>query len=302
MNYTDSSTKPVLRKEVLVRETASGCVSLFDPLLQTMMELNSSESAEVRAAEFSEPLKFKLLASNMLESPQAKILRDCILNARSLVRVQPVLRAERKAQDWGKAALLPDIIQPQWREPLRWERLFQNMLAGRDIFMLDDFLDPDALLKDISRASFESYQIAFIQAERSHRTSGSVWDLMNDATFQSFVFALLGISEKSQHCWLHAWQMRSGDFIGLHSDGPRYQGTISIGCTKDWKAEHGGAIAFGRPREDGLDVTRRWAPQLGSVLLFAPRNDLWHVVETVQGGLRHTMTGWWTDQKPHEKH
>lgn len=293
------SSSTQIRNELLVKEGADGIISLYDPLLQTVLLLNEEESVAFRSQEYTETLKAKLQGANMMEGIGAKVLRDCIWNARSMFRVVPQPRPERTEADWEQASLLPDFVQERWRKPQIWASLFQYMLAGNDVLMLDDLFVPEILQKDIERFSFVPFQNKFIQGHRAPVNEGVVYELMEHPVFYSFVRSLLGLNASHSHCLVHAWQLSKGDFIGLHSDGPRYQGTFNVGVTPNWKAQNGGAIAFGRPTEHGVDIFQRWIPQLGSALLFAPRSDLWHVVETVQAGVRHTLTGWWTDQKPH---
>lgn len=288
-----------IRKELLIKEGVDGAISLLDPLMQNVLVLSPSESTLFRSQEYTDGLVAKLQGANMIEGIGAQVLRDCIWNARSLSRIAPQPLLERIEADWEKASELPSFIQERWRKPRLWAALFQSMLAGNDILILEDLIEPDALLDDIGRLSFSPCRNSLIQGNRTAVSEGLVWSLMQHPIFYSFVYSLLGLSDVSKYHFLNAWELHEGDFIGVHADGSRYQGTLSVGCTPNWKAQDGGAIAFGRPNSQGFDVFQRWLPQLGSALLFAPRADLWHVVETVQSGIRHTFTGWWTDKKPH---
>ena len=86
--------------------------------------------------------------------------------------------------------------------------------------------------------------------------------------------------------------------MGVHPDGRFYAATISLGLCEGWSAADGGAIAFGMPRHDGLEVRQRWIPHLGDACLFAPDGATWHAVEPVTTDrIRRSLTGWWVDEE-----
>ena len=289
----------MLRPEILRREHQDGSLSLLDPLLQTAIILSPEEHKALSQTPLPPALLEKLEDHIMLEDEGAKALRESFWHAKQLLRLSPSPYPSTDQTDWTQASKLPSIIRSPWRQAAPWKKSYERMRAGNDILIMDDLFEPQPLLDHLAQLSFPPYHNKLLQASRTPVNDGPIWKIMHNPIFRSFVHALIGLPSASNHVLVHAWSLEPGDYIGLHSDGPRYQGTLSVGCTPHWTADQGGAIAFGRPTACGFDVTQRWTPELGSALLFAPKANLWHGVEEVQKGTRHTLTGWWTDQKPH---
>ena len=93
-----------IRKELLIKEGADGAISLLDPLMQNVLVLSPSESILFRSQEYTDDIVAKLKSFNMIEDIGTQVLRDCIWNARSLIRIPPRPLLERVEADWQKAS------------------------------------------------------------------------------------------------------------------------------------------------------------------------------------------------------
>ena len=285
-----------LRNEVLMREYKEGCIEMYDPLLQKSVQLSVSESQMFLAGEDSWDATFidKLDHNFMLEGMGVDAVRNHVWEHRTMFRIQPDPTSFPPI-DWNIAQDLPDSIQEGWKSPERWRRLYELSCSGTDIFVLDELIQEDILMSYASQLdSFEDYTSAVVNAKRQLLHDGMIVDLMHDEVFRSLCQSLLHVP-LLQSTWVQAWKLEKGEGFGVHADGSKYVGTLSIGCCPHWKASNGGAITFGHGGPHNWKGVSRWLPHLGSALLFRPRADLWHGVEDVQSKQRISITGWWLE-------
>ena len=286
-----------LRKEILWHDGKHGALELYDPLLQVVHVLTAEERAELEQGEegWSERLRAKLDNNILLEGFGAQIIRNQLWENRIMVR-QNASPESFPEEDWSIAEQLPDVVQPQWRRAEVWRRLFESARAGNDIFVLDDLIERDALLAQVDQIQdFSPYKSSVVEAHRAVLQKGLVVELMSHPVYIRLCQSILAVP-LSEHTWIQAWKLQKGEGFGLHADGTKYLGTLSIGCCEDWKASNGGAIAFGENIEGFWKSRFCWLPHFGSALLFRPRADLWHVVENVVLGTRYSITGWWVER------
>lgn len=284
----------MIRKEVLVRTLPTGIVEFLDPLLQVKYVLTKAHSEEYNTGKWSEELQEQLSAFSLLEDIGATVLREHFWSAKDLIRLSP-LKTDFMDCNWEIAQRLPQGIQSEWREPERWRRLAEHFYAGNAIAILHDLIVPELLEADLSGVHWSPYQTNILTGSRSKLETGFVVTLMKDPVFQQLVSAILRVPITS-NVLVHAWCLQVGDYISAHADGPKYVGTLSVGCNRNWKATNGGAISFGRPTQQGWDDYCKWLPHIGDAVLFRPRANLWHLVEDVVDGQRQTITGWWLEE------
>jgi hypothetical protein len=204
------------------------------------------------------------------------------------------------------ATRLPaDLIAPEWRAPERWRRLAVEARGGRRYLPLPGLLLPEAAASLRAAAlalPFAPLSTELLVAERClvdgdvHAGLAPWLALIASPELRALAGAVLG-RELSAGLVVNAWRLQKHHFMGVHPDGPWYEGTFSIGLSTSWEAAMGGAIAFGARRDDGsLAVAERWFPHLGDALLFAPDETTWHAVEAVTGPeTRLSLTGWWVE-------
>ncbi|MBL4849504.1 MAG: 2OG-Fe(II) oxygenase [Planctomycetes bacterium] len=290
----------LLRASVLRFPQADGGLELLDLLLDTLHALSPSEAAALAVLEAgqenesTEALRAKLKAALLLEGPVAEQLR----RQRRAARVHRWAESGAADEPWEPpGAPLPELLARDWRDPERYRRLREERLAGREVFLLRGLLCPQAaaaLREEALALPFERLETPHVQAER-HVLSGKLAPLqalLRDPAFREGVGAVLGRS-LGEDLVLNAWRMRPGDRMAVHPDGPSYLATITLGLCPSWRAAQGGAIAFGTPSEDGLEVRERFLPHLGDACLFAPHARSWHAVERVTEGERLSVTAWW---------
>ncbi|MGB0588766.1 MAG: 2OG-Fe(II) oxygenase [Myxococcota bacterium] len=286
-----------LRHEVLRIPTDDGGLDLFDLLYDRIEHLSKEE---VRGLERGDPTLFERLdALALLEGPQAETLR-----AQRYARHVSEVRRHRVARieevDWSRATSWPDIVSEHWRTPEHLRRLAESRQAGNVFLALPGFLTQAAaaaLSNEIVGLPFERMDTPWVRGAR-HRLEGgaalSAWTtLLTSITTRALFGGILGRTLDA-HLTANVWRLETDDRMPVHPDGRRYQGTLSLGLSKGWSASQGGAIAIGHPTERGFEVTRRWLPHQGDVLLFAPAVDTWHAVEPVIDGVRTSVTSWWT--------
>jgi hypothetical protein len=298
--FCSGECMPQLRKEILVRTNEDGQIELYDPLLQVAHQLSHEESVDFRQGveEWSPELCTRLEDDVLLEGFGAEIIRKNCWNNRLMFRMKPNLLAF-PAVDWDIAKNLPDCVQSHWKNGERWRRLYEQGCSGNDIFVLDDLFCTDVLSGYCASISgFTTYSSSVVQADRVVLKDGPVQRLMHDPIFRELCQSLLHVALHTE-TWIQAWRLKKGEGFQVHADGSKYLGTISVGCSQDWTAVHGGAISFGENTSSGWRSRYRWLPHLGSAILFRPRADLWHGVEEVQKGTRYSITGWWLEKGHH---
>jgi len=287
-----------LRPEVLRRTREDGGLDLFDLLTDRLVRLSPRE---VRGLSRRDPLALmRLEQAFVFEDSGADALRERAWAARAFAR-PAVPRAEAAAAfDWDRAAELPAGVAPTWRDPEAWRRLAEDRAAGRRYLTLRGLLTADAAhaLGEEARAlAFVRLETDLVRADR--RLLGTddlpAWRaFMTDEATRALFGAVLGRRLPSGLI-VNAWRLGAGDFMGVHPDGHRYHGTLSLGLCAGWTAADGGAIAFGEPRAGGFATAERWLPHAGDACVFAPAADTWHAVEPVAHRTRHSVTGWWVD-------
>lgn len=286
-----------LRPEVLRQDRPDGGLTLYDPLLERLHELDPAPAARLRAGDASvEPwLAERLLA----EGPHANALRDAVIASR---RLRPPLAPPARtlpAVDWGACDDLPDGVATRWRDGERLRRLAEERLAGRAVVILRGFLAPSAaqvLARQVAALPFERLETAHVQASRHHAPGGiaGLGRLFGDPLLRQLLGAILGV-ELPAGATMNAWRLEPGDHLRVHPDGPRYRATFALGLCADWTAADGGAIAFGRFDAAGdFEVGERFLPHLGDLCLFVPGPTTWHQVEP-PARTRLSLSGWWVD-------
>lgn len=191
--------------------------------------------------------------------------------------------------------LLPDIVSPRWRDPSRWPA------RTGPRYRLDGFLTEPAaaqLLAVVRGLPFSRLDFDVVSAawSKPRQELGPAHDLLFGDAFRAAAEAALGVALPAQVI-TNAWRLGVGDQMRPHRDSRHYVGTFSLGLCPDWSPARGGAIAFGPGSAEGITVTERWHPHLGDLLLFCPGPSSWHIVEPVREGVRHTLSGWWTDPR-----
>ena len=286
-----------LRPELLQRAREDGGLDLLDPLSDRLVSLSPREA---RALTRRDPmLATKLEAHGLLEGASAEQLRAECWDAKLRGRPAVAAAGDVVAVAWGAATALPPLVAPAWRDPERWRRLAETRAAGQRYLVLPGFVAPDALAAlaaEVAALPYARLETDLVRAARCLDGADALagWRaFMADAATRLLFGAVIG-RELPPGLTLNAWRLDDGDHMGVHPDGRRYQGTLSVGLCEGWRARDGGAIAFGTPTPAGFAVTERWLPHAGDVCVFAPDADTWHAVEPVVGRRRSTLTGWWT--------
>jgi hypothetical protein len=285
-----------LRPELLRYPQPDGGLDLLDLLFERLVHLDADEAAQLAAGA---PALAPRLASLLLtESELIDSMRQSAWAARA--RAQP---AEAPAPavdgDWEEARRLPPPIADDWRVPERWRRLAEERAAGRRYLMLPGLVDAATaarLRAAVEALPRERMDTEWVHAERHLCVDGELPDWLGCLAAPStrrLVGAVLGVA-LPEAIVANVWRLGRGDWFAVHPDGRLYRGTISLGLCDGWRADDGGAIAFGVPRADGLEVRERWLPHAGDACLFAPDRATWHAVEPVRADRsRWSITSWW---------
>ncbi|TNF31473.1 MAG: 2OG-Fe(II) oxygenase [Deltaproteobacteria bacterium] len=287
-----------LRPEVLRRERPDGGLDLLDPLTERVHALSPREA---RALKRRDPmLEMRLDRDNLLEGVGAEQLRAAFWNAKLHGRPEIAPAGEVPDVDWAAAcaALSPEVAAP-WRDPERWRRLAEERAAGHRYLVLRGFLTREAvaaLAAEVAALPYVRLETELVRASRCLVADDALagWRAFMAAPATRTLFGAVLGRELPPGLTMNAWRLDDGDYMGVHPDGRRYQGTLGVGLCEGWRARDGGAIAFGEPGPDGFVVDQRWLPHAGDVTVFAPDADTWHAVEPVVGRRRNTLTGWWT--------
>jgi len=287
-----------LRPEVLRRPREDGGLDLLDPLTERVCSLSPRET---RALGRRDPiLEMKLDRQSLLVGACADQLRARFWDAKLRGRPEVAAATEVAELDWDSAAAaLPDAVAEPWRDPERWRRLAEERAAGHRYLVLRGFLAADALAALVAAVAALPYtrlETDLVRASRCLVADDALadWRAFMAAPATRALFGAVIGRELPPGLTLNAWRLDDGDYMGVHPDGRRYQGTLGVGLCDGWRARDGGAIAFGDPGPDGFVVRQRWLPHAGDVTVFAPDADTWHAVEPVVGRRRSTLTGWWT--------
>ncbi len=286
-----------LRPEILHAPRPDGGVDLFDPLLDRLMSLSADDAAALDAPDPG--LQARLAAALMLEGPPADAVRQAILAARRARPPTPPVVSSVPPVDWGRAEDLPDGVSPRWRDGESLRRLAEDRAAGRSVLILRQFLAPsfcEVLLREVASLPMQPMTTDIVRARRARVGSGlpALQEILLDDGARSLFGAVLGLP-LAPRIELNAWRLEPGDHLRTHPDGCRYRATFALGLCADWRAQDGGAIAFGQPQPDGgLQVQERWLPHLGDLLLFRPSATSWHQVEPPTR-TRWTVSGWWLE-------
>ncbi len=296
-----------------------GGQALYDPLLDRVTTLTAAEANELDTLNVSESLGARLTSAMLLEGPVAQRIRGQILAARV-----PVAEVEPPSSGSTKGSVLsrpdrtklspselshhhpevtpplrddfPPEIDPRWRAFEPWRQLREARLSGGEALALDGFLSPQAAAQLAAiPLTFHRLDTPLVHADRAPWTSGGAGDVMDHPAVRSAIAWVFDLDPLGGIV-ANTWRMAPGDHMGVHPDGRRYQITFSLGLTPDWRAENGGAIAFGTPTAAGFEVRERWLPHLGNLLLFAPHALSFHAVEPVLRGVRLSWTGWYCRQ------
>ncbi|RMG16379.1 MAG: 2OG-Fe(II) oxygenase [Planctomycetota bacterium] len=295
----DEATGPALRPEVLRFPRPDGGLDLVDPVCDRLLRLDAEEAKGLERLEEGEPepaLRARLETALLLEGPAAQLLRREWYRGRTH-RVVPPPAPGEPAPPF--APLDAPGVASRWRDPEALRRLAEERRAGREVLVLRGFCAPtwtSALADAVRRLPLERLETPLVRAARARVDRDALpelFDLLEAPGLARTVSALLGVS-LGPRLEVNAWRLGPGDAMGVHPDGPEYSATFSLGLTRDWTAELGGAIAFGEPTDDGLAVRERFCPHAGDLCLFAPSARSWHAVERVASGERWSITGWWT--------
>jgi hypothetical protein len=290
-----------LRPELLRFPRPDGGLDLLDPLLDRLHQLDAAQVRDLQAWEAGaeRPQLSAWLQARLLdEGPAAVAVRQQAWAAKACVRSEPV-EVDPVDGPWERARDLPELVASRWREPEAWRRLAEARAAGRALLELPGFLEPEAwraLAEAAEALAFGRLDSEVVHADRRLLEDGELpaWQALSGGeTLRALAGAALGRA-LGPRLTINAWRLHHGDRMEVHPDGPRYDGTFSLGLNADWRAAQGGAIAFGTPSEAGFQVSQRWLPHGGDLLLFAPHALSWHLVEPVRDALRLTVTGWWT--------
>lgn len=311
-----------LRPELLRFAREDGGLDLLDPLLDRLHPLDRARAGQLARWEAGAPepeLEAWLDARLLIEGPAAEAVRTEAYAAKARVRAAPragagSLSAAGESGDsgsgssagppaaagpWDCARDLPTQVAARWREPEPWRRLAEARVAGAALLRVEGFLvEPAwrALRQACLALEPQRLETELVSAARhllGPETLPDWQSLVGGEALRALAGAALGVG-LGPKLTTNAWRFDPGDHMHVHPDGPRYDGTYSLGLNADWRAAHGGAIAFGVPGSTGFAVAERWLPHGGDLLLFAPHARSWHCVEPVRAGLRLTLTGWWS--------
>jgi hypothetical protein len=280
-----------LRPELLRRSCEDGGIDLLDLLFDRIVHLDAEQTRALDEGDHA-----ALVPLMIFEGPAAEALRASAWSGRQRPRPHPSAPPE----DFEWSLELPEIIAPPWRDPDRLRRLAEDRSAGRRYLMLPGFLEAEAASRLAEQASALPYtrlSTEIVEADRHLLEAGELpeWQsLMTSRPVRMILGAILGI-ELPEKTFVNVWRLGRGDLMSVHPDGRLYRGTLSLGLNLGWRAQDGGAIAFGEPGPEGFVVRERWLPHAGDALLFAPGVDTWHAVEPVLSNkIRLSLTGWWS--------
>jgi hypothetical protein len=286
-----------LRREVLRVPTEDGGLDLFDLLYDRIEHLSASEVQGLHAGAPKVIARLEALA--LLEGEHSETLRQQRY-ARHHAEVPPHPAHHIDEVDWSLAKGWPGQVGDLWRDPERLRRLAESRAAGNRFLSLPGFLKPaaaKALADELQELEFERMDTPWVRGDRHSLSTGAAlqaWTtLLTSEPTRVLLGGVLGRTLDG-HITANVWRLGPGDGMPVHADGRRYQGTVSLGLSRGWTAAQGGAIAVGTPGNGRFQVSQRWLPHLGDLLLFAPTIDTWHAVEPVADGVRYSVTSWWT--------
>ena len=285
---------PVLRPELLQTARPDGSLEIYDPLLDRLLVLSAAEAS-------SETF---LAAHLLLEDDAAARLRAQVLAARRAAPPRTPPTAAVPDLDWSAAAAaLPEGSSAAWRgDGERLRRLAEERAAGQTPLILRDFVDEalwSPLLAALQAAPAQRMETALLRAWRvSGAPLAPLRALLEAEALRQVIGGLLGVPLAGP-THLNGWRLEAGDHMGIHPDGPRYQATVVLGLCPGWRAQDGGAIAFGEvdTADACLSVRTRWLPHAGDMCLIVPTATTWHQVEPPRR-TRWTASGWWMAAAP----
>lgn len=265
-------------------------MDIYDPLLRRMHRFGSGWNSE-------DPLRAALL----LESPEIDRIRAGILQA-ELAREPREIQWQQEsppAERFEMATTLPELITATWRRAEPWRRLTEERLAGRGLLILRELLEPSftgALAAALEQGPLERFQTEAFTGEKYcnvvlHEMFHRLRSLLTLPSLRELMGLALGLRLPAG-LTLNGWRLGPGDRFTLHPDGHAYHATFALGLNEGWRAEDGGAIAFGEPGPDGMIVRERWLPFAGDLCCFVPHAQSWHLVEP-PARPRLTLSGWW---------
>lgn len=267
-----------LRAEVMRFERPDGGLDLYDPLLDRFHSFDGPPDPE------------KLASLLLLEGTMAEQIRLRWYQARRQAVPRRVVWPDQSPPTSFFEAARSLEVAAFWKEPEAWRRLTEERLAGRKLLILRGLL-PEAQILRAAAADWEWRRMDTPTVSGERATPVVLQNLLMNTDFRRMLGAALG-AELPGRLHLNAWRLSPGDCFRVHPDGPRYAATFAIGLNPDWCASDGGAIAFGEPGPEGLQVQERWLPFLGDACFFLPTAESWHVVEPVRRE-RLTISGWW---------
>lgn len=292
---------PTLRPELLRFPQPDGGLELLDLVLEQLHTFSPEEAAALQALEdgtrdaLPPALEARMQQWLLYESPSADALRAGCKFSRKRSRM-PAPDVDPATGRWDLASTLPPWVGSAWRNGERWRRLAEDRLGGRTLLRLEGFMDREAAHALRARAealNFERQDSLYARGgchNLSEETLGDVLGAFRSGPLSALIGDVLGESMPSR-IFARVWKLERGDGMGVHNDGIHYVGTFSLGLCEGWTAQAGGSIAFGIPGPGGLHITERWLPHLGDLLLFRPTGRAWHAVDTVNAGVRMTITG-----------
>jgi hypothetical protein len=296
-----------LRPDILKIETHDG-LDLVDLIRERITSLDPDEA---RALDLdpdedldAELLQMRLSDAEVLEDAGSDEIRRSAWAGRKVRGVAAFSsRTQPASGPWELATTLPAFIAETWRQPERWRRLAEDHAAGTRYLHLPGLLT-EVAARRISSEVLDLQQTRLttdlVDADRHLLGPSDVptWlDLMQSPPLIALVGAVLARPIPGGLV-VNAWRLTRGDHMGVHPDGRFYAATLSLGLCEGWTASDGGAIAFGVPRESGLEVRQRFIPHLGDACLFAPDGATWHAVEAVNTDrIRRSLTGWWVEEE-----
>ena len=156
----------------------------------------------------------------------------------------------------GTGPTTTDIVRSQWKDPEKWRRLGESFSAGNPFAVLEDFLEPKVLQEEVKAQVFRSHRSQATRAGRVRILKGRIFELMRNRPLQELVHGLLHVPV-NDNIILQGWELEPGDYLKVHTDGPRYLATLSIGAlqagVRIWGALSFGEFIDGRsPNIDGF--------------------------------------------------
>ena len=121
--------------------------------------------------------------------------------------------------------------------------------------MLHDLLEPEILSSYFDVLdNFQLFPTNVVSAHRQILKEGLMVELMQDEIFRSLCQSILRVPLQTSTL-IQAWKLKSGEAFDVHADGCHYVGTLTVGCSVDWKAINGGVLSFGKGRTNHWRAT-----------------------------------------------